>query len=241
LTRRGVTGIEIIQNKQERSAKKERIRHVKRTVTANGKENIGTGKTWDEVKSGEATALSVISSNYRPIFFNLLDTAIAQLTERFSSDGLAKYKKLENVLLTSEVPEENQDLLRQYPELNVPDLVVQLRMFSRTRQITSVESAVAVLRDMLPEVRAEYDQICQLVRLLMVSPASSAQAERSFSALRRLKTWLRTTMSEVRLNSVAVCHTHQDLIDRLEIKPLMAEYISRSDIRRSLFGSNNMD
>lgn len=182
-----------------------------------------------------------VSGYYRPIFFNLLDTAITQLTERFSSDGLAKYKKLENVLLTSEVPEENQDLLRQYPELNVPDLVVQLRMFSRTRQITSVESAVAVLRDMLPEVRAEYDQICQLVRLLMVSPASSAQAERSFSALRRLKTWLRTTMSEVRLNSVAVCHTHQDLIDRLEIKPLMAEYISRSDIRRSLFGSNNMD
>lgn len=33
-----------------------------------------------------------------------------------------------------------------------------------------------------------------LLRLLVVVPASSAEAERSFSALRRLKTWLRTEM-----------------------------------------------
>ena len=56
----------------------------------------------------------------------------------------------------------------------------------------------------LPEIRAQYPEICTLVRLLLVSPASSAEAERSFSALRRLKTWLRTTMTETRLNSVTV-------------------------------------
>ena len=94
---------------------------------------------------------------------------------------------------------------------------------------------------MVAELRTEYEQIEQLVRLLMVSPASSAQAERSFSALRRLKTWLRTSMSEVRLNSVAVCHTHQHLMDCLEIKPLMTEFASRSDLRRSLFGRTDMD
>ena len=93
------------------------------------------------------------------------------------------------------------------------------------------------LRQMLPEVNAEYDQVSQLVKLLMVSPASSsAQAERSCSALRRLKTLLRTSMTEVRLNSVAVCHTRQQLMDSLDIKVVMEEIVSRSDLRKSVFG-----
>ena len=92
------------------------------------------------------------------------------------------------------------------------------------------------LRQMLPEVRAEYDHVSQLVKLLMVSPASSAQAERSCSALRRLKTLLRTSMTEVRLNSVAVCHTRQQLMDSLDIKVVMEEIVSRSDLRKSVFG-----
>jgi hypothetical protein len=75
--------------------------------------------------------------------------------------------------------------------------------------------------------------ICVLVRLLIVSPASS-EAERSFSALRRLKKWLRTTtMTETRLNSIAVCHIHRVRIDELDVIPLMRDFISRSDQRRS--------
>lgn len=48
--------------------------------------------------------------------------------------------------------------------------------------------------------------VCILVRLLIVSPASSVKAESSSSALRRLITWLRTTMMETHLNSVTVRH-----------------------------------
>ena len=36
------------------------------------------------------------------------------------------------------------------------------------------------------------------------------EAERSFSGLRRLKTWLRSTMMQKRLNGIAVCHIHQE-------------------------------
>jgi len=58
-----------------------------------------------------------ISDHYRPIYFRLLDSAITQLTERFSGSGLTKYKQLENVLLTGDVTDE-QDLLSLYAELN---------------------------------------------------------------------------------------------------------------------------
>jgi len=73
--------------------------------------------------------------------------------------------------------------------------------------------------------------------LLLVSPASSSSAERSFSSLRRLKTWLRNSMTQKRQNSVAVCHTHQDLLDNIDMVRLCKEFCQRSDIRKNVFGA----
>ena len=89
---------------------------------------------------------------------------------------------------------------------------------------------------MLPDVRAQYPEICTLAQLLIVSPVSSAEAEHSFSALRRLKTWLRTTMTEMRLNSVTVSHIHRERLDALDITPLLRDFASRSELRRRIFG-----
>jgi hypothetical protein len=99
-----------------------------------------------------------------------------------------------------------------------------------------VSAAVAVLQQMAPEVRAKFAQICTLTRLLLVSPASSASAERSFSALRRLKTWLQTTMTEVRLNSLCVCHINKSYMDTIDLKQLMETFVSVNDNRKDMFG-----
>lgn len=72
--------------------------------------------------------------------------------------------------------------------------------------------------------------------LLTVAPVSSCAAERSFSALRRLKTWLCTTMTQKRLNALAVCEAHQELLDDIDLNLLCAEFSKRSDFRRKLFG-----
>ena len=38
-------------------------------------------------------------------------------------------------------------------------------------------------------------QVCKLIRLLLVMPATNAESERSFSAVRRIKSYLCSTMS----------------------------------------------
>ena len=75
-----------------------------------------------------------------------------------------------------------------------------------------------------------------LIRLLLLSPGSSAEAERSFSSLRRLKTWLLSTMTQTRLNSIAVCHAHQDVIDEVDLSKLKDEFVCESKIRKNIFG-----
>ena len=50
---------------------------------------------------------------------------------------------------------------------------------------------------------------------MYVLPATTATAERSFSSLRRLKTYLRTTMSSQRLNHLMILHVHKDSTESL--------------------------
>ena len=45
----------------------------------------------------------------------------------------------------------------------------------------------------------------------MHTPMSSCEAERSFSGLRRIKTFLRSSMSIERLAGLALMHLHNDL------------------------------
>ena len=48
-----------------------------------------------------------------------------------------------------------------------------------------------------------------LLRLFGTIPVSNATAERSFSALKRLKTYLRSTMGEERLTGLALLHVNK--------------------------------
>ena len=66
----------------------------------------------------------------------------------------------------------------------------------------------------LPYSKSDKQALRKLVRLLLVMPATNAVSERSASALRRVKTYLRTTMCDARLNNL-VLHVHKDRCDSL--------------------------
>ena len=80
-------------------------------------------------------------------------------------------------------------------------------------------------------------EVVPLVKLLLVLlSSSSCSAERSFSALRRLKTYIRSTMSVSRLNHVTVLHIHKTLTDKLNINSIVNVFASAIDARKDTFG-----
>ena len=85
---------------------------------------------------------------------------------------------------------------------------------------------------MLPEVRRMFPQLKRLLRLLLVSLASSYEAERSFSSLRRIKSWLRSTMTQKRLNNVMICNVHIDKLNALDLKQIAHKFINNSSETR---------
>lgn len=59
--------------------------------------------------------------------------------------------------------------------------------------------------------RLLFPQIHILLQLLLTLPLTSATAERSFSTLRRLKSYLRSTIGQSRLNGLAQMSINRDL------------------------------
>ncbi|XP_029341950.1 zinc finger MYM-type protein 1-like [Acyrthosiphon pisum] len=81
------------------------------------------------------------------------------------------------------------------------------------RPCTALESYMQCDEDMFPTIRT-------LMQVLATLPVSVASAERSFSTLRRVKTWLRSRMTEDRLSALCLINVYNNLdvineIDRI--------------------------
>ena len=69
-----------------------------------------------------------------------------------------------------------------------------------------------------------------LVKPLLLRPVSSAECERTFNCLRRLKTWLRSTMTQEILIGVVLGHVHQSFVDKVD------NFIKKNDSRVATLG-----
>ena len=81
-----------------------------------------------------------------------------------------------------------------------------------------------------------FSEVKTLLTLFYVIPGSSATGERSFSALRRIKNYLRMTMTSQRLNSVVVMNVHRELTDALDITAVADDFVRGNSARKDIFG-----
>ncbi|XP_077499466.1 uncharacterized protein LOC144110444 [Amblyomma americanum] len=72
------------------------------------------------------------------------------------------------------------------------------------------------------------DQVVRYVQLLFSIPASVASGERSFSALRRIKTYLRNRTTQKRLSHVLILHIHREKTALLSLDDVIREFVSRT-------------
>ena len=76
----------------------------------------------------------------------------------------------------------------------------------------------------------------RLLKLLLTLPSSVASAERLFSMLRRLKTWLRSTVGQARMTGLAVFHANKVHLENIDTKQLCKDFVSKTVEHRKIFG-----
>ena len=186
-----------------------------------------------------------IEGYYRQAYFEVLDVICSTIEDRFRQPGYQLYSNLEQLLLKA-VCKENYssefDFVTKFygPDLNVHALEMQLQIFATNfimeGKKTSIKDILKYLRNISSAQRALLSEICIIAKLILVMPATNAVSERSFSALRRVKTYLRSTMKQTRLNHLMILHVHKDITDSLNLNDIGNEFVRCSEHRLSVFG-----
>ena len=84
----------------------------------------------------------------------------------------------------------------------------------------------------LISLKPAFPEFTKLVRIAMTIAVSTAHCERSFSALKRIKNFLRSTMGENRLMNLAIISIERELSNTLVSDDVVTEFAGLDQNRR---------
>ena len=149
----------------------------------------------------------------RTLAIPLLDCIISELDSRFSSLSRSASKVLQlvpTIVLDGEKQDLN-DLVAMYESDLVDKYLVdqELMLWKRKWAQCSPEERPDSLGTALQQCDVErFPNIFRLLKIGCTLPITSCTCERSFSTLRRLRNWLRSSMGCTRLSSLALMNVH---------------------------------
>lgn len=158
-----------------------------------------------------------VEAYYRQsIYIPYLDYLIMQVSERFADQRnkcQSLWSLIPKYIATQASSVETGNLLELYQQ-DIDSLSVTIPEISRWREKWKKEDNVSILPanaiDALHECNADvYPNVRKLLVILSTLPVTTATSERTFSTLRRLKTYLRETMGEERLTGLALLAIHK--------------------------------
>ncbi len=85
----------------------------------------------------------------------------------------------------------------------------------------------------LISLQTAFPTLTKLLRIALTLAVSTAQCERSFSALKRIKTYLRTNMSEQRLTDISLLSIERELSNTISFNDVIERFESE-DTNRSI-------
>ncbi|XP_047121253.1 uncharacterized protein LOC124804921 [Schistocerca piceifrons] len=171
-------------------------------------------------------------------FFNaLLDTVHISLKERFEQmqefsatwsflfDIKKNQNKEEIIQCCSTLQEKLTVNMKSDIDGNLLcDEILGLQHYLEDSQATPIEALNFVKKHDLQEL---YPNIWITLRILLTIPVTVASGERSFSKLKLIKTYLRSTMSQTRLTSLASLSIENEVAENLDFANLIRDFADR--------------
>src|SRR5678816_2401259 len=82
----------------------------------------------------------------------------------------------------------------------------------KDKKLSSEELKDLVVSQVLKETEPFFPSTKKVLMILLSQPCTTSTIEHSFSTLRRIKTWLRSTMEDDRLNGLAMMSVHRKFV-----------------------------
>jgi hypothetical protein len=165
-------------------------------------------------KAGSPVTRIDLNINYKQLYFQVLDTTVGMLNERFKDIKSFGFLDLVNPKLFrnwgGKVPSDKIDLLKERygPLFDIPTLESQLTFIYRDSDFYK-DTSMAILQYIFEfNMQSSLPEVVKLLKMTL----TSGSAERSFSCLKRVKTYLRATMTQDRLSSLCRISIDKDIL-----------------------------
>ena len=181
---------------------------------------------------------------FKKIFYEAFDLVLECLKSRFEQESLKMYQNLQELLLLAAKKEDYSEVLDEILDFYEGDfddenLRTQIKVYQNlfpSNENVSYGDIIPFFMQLKPEIRDLISEVCKVLELIIVLPASNAHLERSFSKMRLIKTRLRSTMSAKRLNHFMVIGHYKDLVDNLDLGKIADEFIEGRKTREKVLG-----
>ena len=212
--------------------------------------NYGTLDRYFNVTGLQSTAEeyhpATVTEYYRIIYLDVLDTIITVIKDRFDQPSFEAYAIMESFLLKvikgEDVTQEIKFIAENYGDTDVdvnflgPEMKILKTIFLNDPKPTCFKDINSTLKTLSDAKKRMIPNIINICELIIVNPATSCTAERSFSIARQIKTWFRSTMTNKRFNNLTVLKMYKDLTDQLDLCEIGNQFVSKYDERFQQFG-----
>ena len=189
---------------------------------------------------------SSISEMYQGFYSSALETMITNIKNRFQHRGYEMVTNLENLLLKSASGEDSLEELEKVSAFYGSDIdkgLLEAQLLVFKSKFKELKQEKVVLKDIMNFMRKPghseiLSEISTVLKLILVLPATDAESERVFSSLKRIKTYLRNSMSQARLNHLMLMNIHKEETDQMSLAEVANKFAAKLPKRREDFGIN---
>lgn len=173
------------------------------------------------------------------IYFPIIDTALTELSRRFSNDNMVIMRAV-CALTPGSADFLDADILAPlaaHYKSNVEDFTLELRQMKRMIERKTNNKTMPTFDETCDKLVAfanfvsRYDEafyeLNRLIGIATTLPMTSAAAERSFSCLKLIKTHLRTTMLDDRLSDIGVLSMHARRANALNLDAIVDRFANK--------------
>lgn len=153
----------------------------------------------------------------RSLIIPYLDSIISSLQVRFAekntpSFALSKLHPAQMLTIPVDILIDSCKTFSQFYDL--PNIKNEIELWQKLwkDKPNPIDLSQLTVVDVLKEAETFFPETEKALKILIALPCTTCTVERSFSSLRRIKTWLRSTMVESRLNGLAMMSVHRKQI-----------------------------
>ena len=242
-----VTTLQSLRNEEQFSAFWDLVTKAQQELSVEEPELPRKKKLPRRFEDGEPTNYPQDSKTYyRRAYFEALELVVNAIQDRFDQPDYRCYRHLEELRIRTVRGEDIDEELRLVCDLYGEDFHrSQLHLHLNTlkaifpqhlKSSLFLHDVKTFIQNMTVAERSLISEIVTLLKLILVLPPTNIVSERTFSAMRRLKTYLRSTMKQERLNHLLILHVHNDRTDDISCVEVAKSFVGDSKYRLSVFG-----